>query len=101
MALRHTSSVVEQMNMEEYPLREGEEYPLSWAWRKLKASVIEEEPTCQIAFPWCCTHVSRTVDHIIPRRNRPDLIMDRSNLQGACRPCHRVKDRQHKKETRA
>ena len=28
------------------------------------------------------------VDHIIPRRDRPDLALDPSNLRALCHDCH-------------
>lgn len=57
------------------------------AWRKLRARVIREEPTCRLRLTGC-TRTSTTADHIIPRSKRPDLTMVRSNLRGACAHCN-------------
>jgi 5-methylcytosine-specific restriction endonuclease McrA len=59
----------------------------SRAWTKLALQVRAEEPTCRLQLPGCTT-VSTTADHIIPRSQRPDLEMVRSNLQGACKNCN-------------
>lgn len=54
------------------------------AWRKLRALVLAQEPTCYL----CHQAPSTIVDHLIPRKERPDLAMTRSNLRGSCKPCH-------------
>lgn len=58
------------------------------AWRKLRDLVVEEEPTCRLRFPRICTLISTTADHIIPVTERPDLVLERTNLRGACGPCN-------------
>lgn len=58
------------------------------AFSKLRAKVLSEEPTCRLRLPGC-TGVSEEVDHIIPKADRPDLYLVRSNLRGACRSCNR------------
>lgn len=60
----------------------------STAYRKLRAVVLGEEPTCQIGVPDVCTLVSVTVDHIVPRSVDPSLTLVRSNLRGACWECN-------------
>lgn len=56
-------------------------------WRKLRAQVLKEEPTCRIRLPGC-THTATTADHIIPASQRPDLYLVRSNIRGACSQCN-------------
>lgn len=56
----------------------------STAWKKLRAQVLEEVGACQTD----CGRAAREVDHIIPRRVRPDLALERANLRAMCRPCH-------------
>jgi 5-methylcytosine-specific restriction endonuclease McrA len=53
-------------------------------WRELSARVRREEPICRL----CGVRPSEVADHIIRRRDRPDLAMERSNLRGVCRRCH-------------
>lgn len=60
----------------------------TYAWRKLRAQVVREEPTCRLGFPRICTVVSTTADHILPVSERPDLALVRSNCRGSCRPCN-------------
>jgi 5-methylcytosine-specific restriction endonuclease McrA len=56
-------------------------------YRALRERVLAEEPTCRLGLVGC-TIVSDSVDHVIPRSLRPDLVMVRSNLRGVCRNCN-------------
>lgn len=58
------------------------------AFSKIRAKVLSEEPTCRLRLPGC-TGVSEEVDHIIPKSDRLDLDLVRSNLRGTCRSCNR------------
>ena len=58
------------------------------AWRRLRAQVLAEEPSCWLQLPGC-THIADEVDHVIPYSQAPDLDMVRSNLRGVCRSCNR------------
>ena len=59
----------------------------SRAWRKLRDQVVAEEPLCWLRLPGCTT-VSTTADHVLTRKERPDLAMVRANLRGACASCN-------------
>lgn len=64
------------------------------AWRSARADVLRTEPLCRM-----CAHANRTtaatiVDHIQPLKARPDLALERTNLQPLCRPCHHIKTQQ-------
>lgn len=59
----------------------------TWAWRRLSALVVREEPLCWLQFEGC-TGASTTGDHVIPVVDRPDLALDRANVHGACWPCN-------------
>jgi 5-methylcytosine-specific restriction protein A len=53
-----------------------------YAWRKLRARILERDPVCVI----CHAMASDTVDHIVTKaRGGTD---DESNLRGLCRECH-------------
>lgn len=58
------------------------------AFKKVRLQVIKEEPTCRLRLPGC-TGISEEADHIIPKSERPDLYLVRSNLRGACGHCNR------------
>lgn len=64
----------------------------SRAWRKLRDQVVHDEPICWLQFPGICTRVSTTADHMQPKAVRPDLVMVRSNLRGACLPCNKARN---------
>ena len=61
------------------------------AWRSLRKIKLMEDPLCVN----CKTKGSLTsaavVDHIIPRRLRPDLELNWANLQSLCESCHNSK----------
>ncbi len=57
------------------------------AWRKVRASVLTANPTCQIRGSRCSL-LATEVDHIVPK---PEGTDDPSNLQSACKPCHSQK----------
>jgi len=61
-------------------------------WRRLRLLVLAEEPICRR----CQHEFTADIDHVIPLRVRPDLRLVRSNLQGLCRACHRVKTEEDK-----
>lgn len=50
-------------------------------WRRLREQVLREQPMCAVRG---CPMPSTQVDHIIPLKLRPDLGLNRSNLQGMC-----------------
>lgn len=63
------------------------------AWRKARLAVLADDPLCPV-----CAHVGRVtpaqeVDHIVARRDAPELFFDRLNLWGLCRVCHLFKTR--------
>lgn len=51
----------------------------SGAWQKLRAAHIAAHPRCVF-----CGKPGRKVDHVKPRRERPDLALDPRNLQTLC-----------------
>lgn len=52
-------------------------------WRQLRARVLAEEPICRVPG---CSRPSTEVDHIVPLVRRPDLGLERTNLQALCKP---------------
>ncbi len=57
-------------------------------WRKVRAEVLRRKPLCVECERLGRVMVATLVDHIIPYRERPDLGLDRSNLQPLCHSCH-------------
>ena len=60
-------------------------------WRKLRRMILNGSPLCM-----CCAERDETteatdVDHIIDRKQRPDLAYDMDNLQTLCKRCHGIK----------
>ena len=62
------------------------------AWKKLRRSHIEREPSCRK-----CGAAGAVVDHIVPRSIRPDLELELSNMQTLCHSCHSQKTRREEK----
>lgn len=60
----------------------------SKAWRRLRAAVLSAEPLCRECRRHGLLIEATCVDHIEPRRRRPDLALDRSNLRALCAACN-------------
>jgi 5-methylcytosine-specific restriction endonuclease McrA len=66
--------------------RDDVKFYQSARWRALRVLVLREEPICTCGLP------AKHVHHIKPRKERPDLQWERSNLEALCIPCHNAKD---------
>jgi 5-methylcytosine-specific restriction enzyme A len=55
-------------------------------WRKLRIMVLRRHPICADSFGIGCVSVSRHADHIVPKRQGGQDMME--NLQGLCDSCH-------------
>ena len=58
-------------------------------WRRLRLTVLNDEPICRD----CQRERSTDVDHVVPHRNDAALFWDRDNLAGRCHGCHARKTR--------
>lgn len=68
-----------------------DQFPSSRRWIRLRDVVRREEPLCRNPLGLHApgeTVPTEEIDHIIPRRERPDLALVRSNLRGLCKRCH-------------
>jgi len=54
-------------------------------WRDLSRRVLREEPVC---FVEGCGRPSAVAHHLVGRRERPDLALERDNIRGCCRHHH-------------
>ena len=61
------------------------------AWDKLSRLVAAEEPLCRMCLAEGLAVVGTQRDHIIPVRERPDLMYERSNIQNLCARHHSEK----------
>jgi 5-methylcytosine-specific restriction protein A len=57
------------------------------AWRALRLVVLAEEPLCRECMKKGVLTLATEVDHIIPIVDGGG-VLDRSNLQPLCKPCH-------------
>ena len=62
---------------------EGRQFYSMPAWRALRAAVLREQPRCID-----CGARSQVADHVIPRRECPELAMELRNLVARCKSCH-------------
>jgi 5-methylcytosine-specific restriction enzyme A len=60
-------------------------------WRSVRQLVLAGAPLCVACEAKGRTTPATDVDHIKPRRERPDLEYTLSNLQPLCHRCHSVK----------
>jgi len=87
------------------PNRDRQEAALFYAsapWRRLRRWFLNRNTLCADPFG---THAdagtivpAEHVDHIKPRRDRPDLAFNPENLQALCHSCHSRKTRQETAE---
>jgi 5-methylcytosine-specific restriction protein A len=69
----------------------GRDASLDGGWQSLRAAQLQREPHCR-----ACAAAGRMarathVDHIISRRQRPDLAREPDNLQSLCARRHNAK----------
>ncbi|MCH8807568.1 MAG: HNH endonuclease [Planctomycetes bacterium] len=69
----------------EYDRRRGPEHRFynSTPWRRFRRWFLSRHPLCVE-----CDGPANTVDHIEPRRERPDLELAESNCRALCASCH-------------
>ena len=58
------------------------------AWQKLRLAHLAKQPLCQFCIKLGNTVAAGVVDHIKPHKGNAALLMDATNLQSLCAPCH-------------
>lgn len=71
--------------------QEDKDFYSSTRWMKLRDLVRAEEPVCRACKAKGFVEPTHAVDHVVDRKERPDLAYERENLQGLCRQCHNAK----------
>lgn len=57
-------------------------------WRRLRATVLRDQPLCVRCLPLGFVKAATDVDHIVPHKGNMTLFWDRNNLQPLCKSCH-------------
>ena len=57
-------------------------------WRKFRLAFLWQNPLCVVCFEKGQLVPAEHVDHVIPRKVRPDLELDPENCQALCASCH-------------
>ena len=74
------------------PRRPTDNFYQTTRWRKLRRHVLSREPLCRDPFgehaEWSEVVSATEVDHIVPRRVRPELELSLENLQALCKRCY-------------
>ncbi len=74
------------------PRRRTDGFYHSTRWRKLRRYALSRDPLCRDPFgehaEWSEVVSATEVDHIVPRRVRPELELALENLQALCKRCH-------------
>ena len=67
-------------------------------WRDARAAQLQREPMCRLCRKYNKLTLATVVDHIIDIEHGGDML-DQSNLQSVCVPCHARKTRidEHKR----
>ena len=63
--------------------QDGTALPTAKEWRRLAKSLLSRKPPCSH-----CGAEASCVDHVVPRRVAPNLLLDLRNLQVLCSACH-------------
>jgi 5-methylcytosine-specific restriction endonuclease McrA len=75
---------------------ESQRFYNSGAWRRTRDAVRKRDGACLM----CGSRHRLTVDHIVPRRDAPELAFEPSNLRTLCASCHGKKDGARSRETK-
>ena len=59
-------------------------------WRRLRTAKLAADPFCELMI-LCAGRIATEVHHVHPIRTHPELRLEWSNLQSACKPCHSAK----------
>lgn len=68
--------------------REDKRFYDSRAWGSMRRLVLDEQPLCGLCATRGRLAPSEHVHHIKPRKEFPELALDRANLVGLCQACH-------------
>jgi 5-methylcytosine-specific restriction enzyme A len=68
--------------------RESTRFYHSKVWLDFKEIVLADEPYCRRCRALGLWEPARTVHHVEPLRERPDLALDQSNAEPLCLSCH-------------
>ena len=84
-----------QQSYEQTPERqESHRFYNTTRWRNLRRKHLRSSPLCAHCLTEDRTTLANQVDHVVPRKERPDLAMDPTNLQSLCPRHHAIKTRQ-------
>ena len=80
----------QQQSQRRYNARrpESDRYYGTADWKRLRSAHLASHPLCVICHGAGLVVGAVVVDHIIPTRDRPDLMLDAGNLRSLCRRCH-------------
>ena len=57
-------------------------------WQKLRARQLQRQPLCVLCLDAGKVTEGKVADHVLERKERPDLQWTLSNLRTLCMPCH-------------
>jgi 5-methylcytosine-specific restriction protein A len=66
------------------------------AWRQLSAAVAARDPLCAGCKRKGLIVIGTQRDHVVPRKERPDLALVAENIENLCDRCHAKKTRRGK-----
>ena len=66
-------------------------------WRRLRISILNDNPLCTECLKQNKLIPATDIDHIIPLQKAPDRCVDRTNLDPLCHSCHSSKTGQENK----
>ncbi len=70
-------------------------------WLRCRKAFLQEHPLCQRCDAVGNVRPAKDVHHKIPKKHRPDLALDPSNLEALCKSCHSRGEGQLRRKVRA
>lgn len=66
-------------------------------WQRVRERQLARRPLCEDCLSVGRRVVAKQVDHVIPRRKRPDLMYQIANLRSLCTTCHARKSAEERR----
>ena len=88
----HAADMPRQSRLYDKARQKDKNFYSSMRWRKLRSCKLSAYPLCETCKREGRVTLACHVHHVQPRKARPDLAHDPSNLQSICASCHNALD---------
>lgn len=84
----HLPSKAERARRYDAARQDDKNFYSSAAWREVRAAKLRANPLCEECGRSGRVELAVHVHHRVPRKERPELALEMSNLESLCLPCH-------------